>query len=177
MAALDMVAAAATEQHGLFTRQNAVDSNMTPAQLHRLTAAGRAERLSYGLYRLTAVGEDRLTSYMEAALWSGGVISHASALEMQELCDILPRQINVTVPSERNPRKDGRDRYRVFRKTLDPRDLTFYEGVPVVRARVAVAQALADGEDPEQLRLAVANAENRGLLLAREAAALEEALG
>lgn len=110
-------------------------------------------------------------------MWAGGAISHGSALEMQELCDILSNHIWVTVPAERNPRKQGCERFHVFRKTYPCNELTYYEGVPVVRAHIAIVQAMRVGEDPPQLRLAVENATARGLLLKEEVTALRKELG
>ncbi|MCV2396264.1 type IV toxin-antitoxin system AbiEi family antitoxin domain-containing protein [Actinotalea sp. M2MS4P-6] len=174
MGAYDVVVGLAADAHGLVRAEDATREGVTAVALHRLAQDQRLERIAHGLYHVRAVPFDRLTPYMEAVLWARGVgvISHASALEMQELCDILPRRIHLTVPRAYNPRKAGHDQYHVHRLTLPPDAITNYEGVPVVTAATAITQALADGEDREQLRLAVRNASQRGLLLRREAARL-----
>ena len=172
--AYETVVALAADAHGLIRSEDATQAGLSAVALHRLVRDGRLENVAHGLYRVPAVPADRLTAYMEAVLWARGVgvISHASALEMQELCDILPRRIHVTVPREYNPRKAGYERYRVHRLALTPAMITTYEGVPVMTAATAISQALADGEDRHQLRLAVRNATQRGLLLRGEAARL-----
>lgn len=171
----DLVTIAA-DQHGLLRTENAVAAGVASATLHRWVADGRLEREAHGLYRVTALPQDRLTPYMEATLWANGqgVISHASVLEMLELCDVFPPRICITVPTAYNPRKRGGEEYRVRRLDLPDSDITVYKGVPVVTAFRAILQSIDDGEDPEQLRLAIRIATTQGLLLRREKAALRE---
>lgn len=171
----EMLVALAADQHGLFRAQEAVDADIPRSTINRLVSDGRIERLAHGLYRVTALPQDRLTPYMEAVLWANGqgVISRASALEAQELCDLIPRRIHVTVPADYNPRKAGGDDYRVHRRSYTDRDITYHEGIPVARTYLAISEAHRDGEDPEQLRLAIRNAVDRGLLLQAEANELE----
>jgi predicted transcriptional regulator of viral defense system len=170
----DTLVEVAADNHGLVRTEDAVELGLAPATLTRLLAAGRIERVTRGLYRVTALPTDRLTPYMQAVLWANGraAISHASALEMMELCDVVPRRIHITVREEYNPRKAGGDHYRVHRHTLPLADVTYYEGVPVVTAYRAIHQAIGDGEDPDQLQTAVRNASRQGLLLRGEAARL-----
>jgi predicted transcriptional regulator of viral defense system len=87
-----------------------VDAGVPAATLMRLTHAGRLERVAHGLYRVPALPEDRLTRFMETVMWARGeaAVSHGSALEMMELCDLLPRRIHITVPETYNPRRAGR---------------------------------------------------------------------
>lgn len=168
----------AVENHGLLRTEDAVDAGIATATLHRLRVTDRIERVARGLYRVVALPPDRLTPYMEAVLWANGrgVISHASALEMMELCDILSRRIHITVPETYNPRKSGGEGYRVHRHTLPATEVSHYDGIPVVTAHRAIRQAIADGEDREQLRLAIRTATREGLLLKREAAQLRARL-
>lgn len=104
-------------------------------------------------------------------MWARGeaAVSHLSAPEMMELCDVLPRHIRMTVPETYNPRKAGGEEFRVHRHTLPNTDLTYFEGVPVTAYR-AIRQAIGDGEDPAQMFLAIRNASSEGLLLRSEAA-------
>ncbi len=166
----------AVEQHGLLRTENAVAAGVASATLRRWVADGRLEREAHGLYRVTALPHDRLTPYMKATLWGNGhgVISQASALEMLELCDVFPPRICITVPAAYNPRKRGGEEYQVSRTDLPESDITVHEGVPTVRAFRAIMQSIEDGEDPEQLRLAIRNATTQGLLLRRESATLRE---
>lgn len=170
----DVLVRVAADNHGLLRTEDAEGAGVAASALRKLRAAGRIERVAHGLYRVTALPADRLTPYMEAVLWANGrgAVSHASALEMMELCDIIPRRIHITVPETYNPRKKGGDRYRVHRHTLPEEDLTYYDGVPVVTAYRAIRQAIDDGEDPDQLRTAVRAATREGLLLRGEAARL-----
>lgn len=160
----------AADQHGLLSTEHAVRAGVASASLQRWVADGRLERVAHGLYRVIALPSDRLTAYLEATMWANGqgAVSHASALEMLELCDVLPPRICITVPARYGPRKHGGEHYRVRRLDLPSADLTEYEGVPVVTVFRAIAQSTSDGEDPTQLRLAIRNAIDRGLILDRE---------
>lgn len=168
------IVAIAAEQHGLFRTENAVEAGVASATLRRWVADGRLERTAHGLYRVTALPQDRLSPYMEATLWANGqgVISHASALEMLELCDVFPPRICITVPAAYNPRKRDGEQYRVCRIDLSDTAVTVHEGVPVVMAFLAIMQSVDDGEDPEQMRLAIRNATAQGLLLRNDVAKL-----
>ena len=178
MPTYDTLVTVAAENHGLVRTEDAVDAGVPAATLTRLTHAGRLERVAHGLYRVPALPEDRLTRFMEAVLWARGegAVSHASALEMMELCDLLPRRIHITVPETYNPRKAGGEEFRVHRHTLPKTDLTYFEGVPVVTAYRAIRQAIDDAEDPAQLLLAIRTASSQGLLLRSEAARLRARL-
>ena len=168
--------AIAAEQHGLLRTEDAAAVGVASSSLRRWVADGRLERKTHGLYRVTALPLDRLTPYMEAALWANGhgVISHASALEMLELCDVFPPRIRITVPANYNPRKRGGEDYRVIRTDLPASDITVHEDVPIVTAFRAIVQSIKDGKDPAQLRLAIRNATTQGLLLHREVSVLRE---
>lgn len=174
----DTLVEVAADNHGLFRAEDATNAGVAGSTLQRWRHAGRIERVAHGLYRVTALPPDRLAPYMEAVSWAAGrgAISHASTLEMMELCDLIPRRIHLTVPAAYNPRKAGADRYRVHRHTLPQTDLTSYQGVPTVTAARAIHQSTRDGEDPDQLRTAIRNAFGEGLLLRSEAARLRAAL-
>jgi predicted transcriptional regulator of viral defense system len=49
---------------------------------------------------------------MLAALWPAGrgVLSHDTALELHELCDVNPEKIHLTVPADYQPRRRGGER-------------------------------------------------------------------
>ncbi len=179
MGQLELLVEIAAEQHGLLRVADAVGAGIAPAVLRRLALEGRLERVSHGVYRVAALPIDHLTPYVEASLWANGigVISHASAIEMLGLADVAPRRIHITVPATYNPRRAGGAHYRVHRLDLEPAEVTTYEGVPVVTAATGIDQSIEDGEDPEQLRLAVRTAEDRGLLTRSETSLLLARLG
>lgn len=178
MGTYDTLVEVAAEQHGLVDAASVDTLGIPPVSLTRYTRSGRLERVAHGLYRVPAIPEDRLTPYMEAVLWARGtaVISHASALEMLELCDVFPPKIHLTVPPTYRPRKAGGQHYRIHREDLRPADITVFSGVPVVTAYQAILQSALAGEDPEQLRMAIRNATKQGLLLRTEAARLKRRL-
>jgi predicted transcriptional regulator of viral defense system len=170
----DTLVELAADQHGLVRTEDVVGAGVASSTLRRFRRDGRVERLAQGLYRVVAVPSDRMTPYLVAVMWANGsgVVSHGSALEMLELCDINPRRIHITVPEAYNPRRAGGEGFRVHRNDLPAQDMTQFEGVPVVSTFRAIKQSLDDGEDPQQVRLAIRNATARGMLLRPEAARL-----
>ena len=168
----------AAGQHGIVQAAAAQSAGVPASTLTRLVKSGRIQRVAQGVYRVPVIPEDRLTTYMEAVLWARGkaAISHASALELLELCDVFPQRTHLTVPPAYRRRRQGREHYEIHRESLEPEDVTSFLGVPVVTAYRAILQSARAGEDPEQLRLAVRNATSDGLLLRTEASRLRRRL-
>ncbi len=78
----------ATEQYGYVTAEDAVEMGVGKSRLPEMATRGVVERVDHGLYRFPAIPRTRLDQYMEAVLWPHrvrGVISHASALDLQKL--------------------------------------------------------------------------------------------
>ncbi|HUZ43781.1 MAG TPA: hypothetical protein VMU63_05200 [Acidimicrobiales bacterium] len=84
---------------------------------------------------------------MAAVLWAGrrGFVSHESALDLHELCDVNPRFVHLTVPSPCRPRRRGGELYRIHHERLEPKEMTSVEGIPVVTATAAIRQAARSG--------------------------------
>lgn len=93
--------AIADAQLGYFTAAQAREAGIHPVRLVQLAKSGDIERVSRGVYRLTRYPLSPLGPYMEAALWPHvcrpdvrGIISHASALALYALSDVVrPRCI------------------------------------------------------------------------------------
>jgi predicted transcriptional regulator of viral defense system len=62
-----------------------------------------------------------------------GVLSHATALDLHELCDINPSRIDLTVPTG------------LHRETLADSDLTWHEGLMIVTEDRAIRGAIELG--------------------------------
>ena len=142
MGGFDDVLDVAVENSGYITVRGAVAAGIDATVLRKLTATGRLERIAQGVYRVPVLASGAHAAYAEAVAWTGGrgVISHESALDLLELCDVNPPAIHLTVPREYAPRRRGGELYRVWRRNLPTQDVMQYDGVPVVRPSASILE-------------------------------------
>src|ERR1700748_139683 len=100
----------AEAQAGYFTAQQALEAGMDRSTLrHHARPGGRYERVRRGLYRLRHFPTSPYEHVMPPWLPlrdSGAIVSHESALELQDLSDVIPDTVHVMVPrSERGLRR------------------------------------------------------------------------
>ncbi len=175
MATYDRVLEVAVDNHGYLTVADAVAAGIDPVALRKLAAAGRLEHAAHGLYRVPVLASGPHATYAEAVAWTGGrgVISHESALDLLELCDVNPPLIHVTVPRAYAPRRRGGELYRIWRRAIDPATVTHVDGVPVVRAADSIRDCLAYGTDTRLLLQACETGRREGYLTDDEMQVLE----
>ncbi len=168
----------AVERHGFVTTEDAENLGIPVVELGKLGARGRLERVGYGIYRFPELPATAQDPYMLATLWAGGrgVLSHATALAIYELCDVNPPKIHLTVPRGYRPRRAGGELYVVHHEELDDADLGWWEGIRAVKPAVAIRQA-AEGAVPAYLaRQAIKEGVARGILPKGRAEALRRQL-
>jgi predicted transcriptional regulator of viral defense system len=155
----------ALDQYGYVTSRDARALGIALVELVKLAARDQLERVGHGIYRFPQLPVEQLGTYMLAALWVGGcgVLSHDTALEIYELCDVNPAKVYLTTPN-RKPRKRGGETYLVFREALGPQDVTRYEGLPIVTPVTAIRQAIENGLSSRLAADAIRNARSRGLI-------------
>lgn len=176
MTAYDDVLEIAVDNHGYVTARDARAAGVDPTVLRKLAATGRLERTAQGVYRVPVLTGGAHAAYAEAVAWTRGrgVISHESALDLLELCDVNPPMIHLTVPGTYTPRRLGGDLYRVWRRTLDPATVMTYDGLTVVRPPESIQDCLAYGTDTALLLQACETARREGYLTDDESAVLVE---
>lgn len=170
----------ATDQHGFITFADLRELGEDPVRLRQWAQRGSVERVGHGIYRFRQIPVTPLTPYALATLWPAqrGVLSHDTALELHELCDINPEQIHVTIPPAHRyrPRRRGGERYVVHHEALGEEQLTWHEGLRIVTPAVAIRQGLEVGVPTHLLRQAISTARQRGLAARTELAALAKRL-
>lgn len=167
----------ATEQYGYVTSDDARELGVDPHRLVVLASRGDLTRVAHGLYRFPLIPVTERDQWMEATLWPRrlGVISHESALELFELCDVSPDRVHVTVPRAAKIRRAAPPAYTVHVRDLDPEDATSHEGIPVVTVRRAILDAIETHVPPHLVDQAIETARQRGLLSPPEIEALNGA--
>ena len=175
MASYDAVLEVAVENHGYVTVRDAIAAGIDPVVLRKLAATGRLERTAQGVYRVPILATGTHAAYAEAVAWARGrgVISHESALDLIELCDVNPPLIHLTVPRDYAPRRRGGELYRVWRRNLAPASVISYDGLPVVRPVDSILECLSYGTDTRLLLQACETAAREGYLTHDERSALE----
>lgn len=156
----------AQQQYGYLTPEDARKLGVDPAQLRLMAARHTLERRGRGLYRLPLVPPTELDAYMEATLWTGrrGVLSHETALDLHELCDVNPSAIHLTVPSDFRTRKTLPETYRLHRFDLDPVDVGWHEGIPIVTPERAILGGIEQALGWRLIDQAITTARARGLI-------------
>lgn len=166
----------AVDQHGFVTPDSARSVGVDPVQLPIMLSRGQLARWGRGLYRIPQLPITDRTELAGAVLLVGhdAVISHESALALNEVSDVNPSRIHVTVPASRRVRRSGLERVVVWRADLDPDDVTVVDGIRSTTLWRTIRDCHAAGTDPGLLRQAVKGGAERGLLVTRERdAALE----
>ena len=156
----------AMDQHGLLTPRDAEAIGASEAALRRMARRGTLERRGFGIYAIPQLIADRLGQYQEALLWvrEPGALSHDTALDLHDLCDINPAQVHVTVAPGTRLRRRLPAWLVVHRGHLDAHDLTWHEGLRIATPARAILDGIATNIGDRFVDQAVDNGRNRGLL-------------
>ncbi|MCK9249734.1 MAG: type IV toxin-antitoxin system AbiEi family antitoxin domain-containing protein [Solirubrobacteraceae bacterium] len=156
----------ALDQYGYVTTVDAREIGVNPQRLVEMAARGTAERVFHGIYRLPVVGEGGLDQLMLATLWPRGlgVLSHETALDVHDLCDVNPAKVHVSVPMSYRLTREVPSVYQMHRRRLDPEEVTRHEGIPIVTAPRAILDGIEAHLRPGLIDQAVGAARRRGLL-------------
>jgi predicted transcriptional regulator of viral defense system len=153
----------AERQGGYFTAHQAQESGFTRPLLFHHVKMGRFFRVKRGIYRLAQFPESPHADLYVAILEtrSRGVLSHETALALHELSDNIPSQIHVTIPSSASRRHPG---LKLHTSRLEPNEITNREGLAVTTVARTLSDVIASGMADEQVRLAIRQALERGLV-------------
>lgn len=156
----------AHQQYGYLTPDDARALGVDPTQLRLMAAREQLVHVGHGLYRMSVVPATPLDPYMEAVLWTGrrGVLSHETALDLHELCDVNPSAIHLTVPRSFRTRKKPPASYGLHRFDLDPAELGWHEGIPIVNAERAILGGIEQALGWQLIDQAIVTARERGLI-------------
>ena len=168
---------AATARYGYVTADDARAEGIDPTLLRVMAHRGSLERTARGVYRFPIVPATALDQYMEAVLWprTRAALSHETALDLHELCDVNPAKIHVTVPAGYRVRRQVPDVYELHERDLPEGDLTLHEGIPIVSVRRAILDGIETHLGGHLIQQAMRNARARGLITAEELRALRRA--
>jgi predicted transcriptional regulator of viral defense system len=156
----------AIDHYGFVTPNDARELGIDPQRLVVLADRGVIERAERGIYRFPTVPQTALDQLMRATLWprGQGVLSHATALDLHELCDVNPAKIDITVPRSLRMRRKLPPLYVLHPRDLPSEDETLHEGIPVVRPARAILDGIEAHLRTGLIEQAIDTAQRRGLL-------------
>jgi predicted transcriptional regulator of viral defense system len=171
-AAHDLLYELAEAQAGYFTASQATKVGMGRSTLrYHALSGGRYERVQRGLYRLrhfpASLHEHVVAAWLPVR-GAGAVISHASALELYGISDIIPTAVHVSVPrAKRGLRARVGVRVHTLDTPLRAAEIRTVAGVPATSPERTLVDVLENGAEPEQVELAIRQALDRGLTTPR----------
>ncbi|MEG0322859.1 MAG: type IV toxin-antitoxin system AbiEi family antitoxin domain-containing protein [Raoultibacter sp.] len=157
----------ALDQYGYVTTAQAIGAGVSKQSLSMLTKRTRIERVTHGVYRIPQVAPTRYDRFMLALLWTGvpeAALSHETALDAYDVCDVNPTAIHITVNSTRRIRRKGGSGYVLHRQDLAKSQIAWWEEMRCVKLPVAIEQCIENGTPTYLISQAIENGRKRGLL-------------
>ena len=156
----DRLYSVAESQAGYFTAGQAIEAGMDRSTLrHHARPGGRYERVGRGIYRLRHFPTSPL-EYVVAA-WlplrpAHAVVSHESALELNDLADVIPDAVHVSLPrSQRGQRPRAGVRLHTLARPLEVGEIRDVAGIPTTTPERTIIDCIETGTQPEQVELAI----------------------
>jgi predicted transcriptional regulator of viral defense system len=164
----------ARDQHGFVRTADLRELGLDPRRLNDYRRRGLADRLGYGVYRMTIIPPGERDEYMYAAVWPDGrgVLSHETALDLHDLCDVNPNHIDITVPKTYRTHRQVPRTYRLHPADLPSGEITYLEGLPIVTAARAIAECIRAGLRPTLVDQAIDTAERQAMITVETAVQL-----
>jgi len=104
-------------------------------------------------------------------------MSHETALDIHDLCDVNPADIDITLPRRyRADRRQVPAHYRLHLRDLAPGTTTDREGLPIVTPVQAILDGIESGLRTSLIRQAIETLRGRGELDTRAEARVYAAL-
>ncbi len=164
----DLLYDLAEGQAGYLTAQQAVTAGIPRSTLGYHAGEGETlERVGSGIYRLRrfpTTPHGHIVAGWLGLAPADAVVSHASALEMLELSDVIADEVQVTLPrAKRGLRIPTGVRAHFTTRPIDRSQRTRVLGVPVTSVERTLADQVRAAGWTEQIDLAVQQAMRRGL--------------
>ena len=165
----------ALDHHGFLTTEHARQLGVDPHRLQVMEGRGLVERVSRGVFRFADIPVGALDQYMEAVLWpfpATGVLSHATALDLHDLCDVNPSRIHVTVPAGYRTTRDVPPLFELHREDLPRGEIGWHDGIPIASVRRAIRGSIENHVGWNLIDQAITTGRRRGRITAAEAGRL-----
>jgi predicted transcriptional regulator of viral defense system len=168
---LERLREVALDQHGLVTTAQALDEGVPYAELSKMVARGRLERVAHGVYRVPQVAASQWDNWALAVLWTGApeaCLSHETALAAWDISDINPERIHVCVGKKRRLRRAGGDGYVIHHYDLSTDQQTWFEQIRITDVPTTIEHCIDWGTPTYLIKQALERAGRTSLLLKAE---------
>lgn len=163
----------AVQNYGFVTTRQAREVlGVNPHRLQVMNERGLVRNVSRGVFRFPDIPPTSLDQYMAATLWPltrPGVLGHATALDLHDLCDVNPSRIHVTVPPDFRTTREPPRLIELHRRRLPQSEVTWHEGIPVVTVKRAILDGIEQALGWGLIDQAIDTARQRGRITAPEA--------
>lgn len=177
---IDTLRTIANTQCGFVTAKQAGEASITQASLSMMVKREKLERVDRAIYRVPFIEPTIYDRYMLALLWTGceeAALSHATALETYDVCDIEPRAIDISIAADRRIRKAGGEGYAIHCETIPSSDLCWWENMRRTKLATAISQCTDDGVSSHVLLQAIEKGLAKGLITKENADELAGKIG
>jgi predicted transcriptional regulator of viral defense system len=166
----------AETQGGFFTARQARDAGYMDSVHPYQVRSGNWVREARGVYRLAQFPTPSRPDLIVWHLWSRnrqdepqGVFSHATALTLHELSDVMPAKLDMTVPPGFRRMAAIPDVLRLHHARLNQRDVQTIDGVRVTTPVRTLIDVITEAVIAQELQAqAVEQALRRGLIMRRQ---------
>lgn len=165
----------AVDQHGLLTPEDARAVGTTENALRRLAHNGLIERVGFAVYQVPQLAGDPLMQYQEALLWvrAPAALTHETALDLHQLCDINPAKVHVTVDGPYRQRRTTPAWIEIHNGDLTDDDFTWLEGLRIATPARAIRDAITTHVGQQFIDQAIETGRQRGVLTRGELRRIE----
>jgi predicted transcriptional regulator of viral defense system len=168
----DLLFQIADSQQGYFTSQQAAACGFSRTNFHRFLASKQWVRELRGIYRLAHYPVTESPELVLWSLWSRnkqgkvlGVWSHATALDIYDLSDVMPAKMHMTVPKGFRKMANIPKSLVLYFANLSEKDIQMQQGYLVTTALKTILDVVEEGKLAEDLIIqAIKDALKRGLV-------------
>ena len=170
--ALARLYAVAEGRAGYLTARDASEAGVPRSTVaHHARPGGRLVHVARGLYRLrdfpSSPHEHVVAGWLRTPPSAGAVVSHESALELDDLSDVIADEVHVTVPRAQRRKPIAGVVVHPTTFPVTQRERREVLGVPVTTVDRTIIDVLRSAGLTEQIEVAVAEALRRGLTTKR----------
>lgn len=166
----------AADQNGYFTTKQALQAGYSDQTHPYHVKNGDWVRENRGIYRLTNFPQSGRPELVFWHLWSRdrneqaqGTFSHATALDVYEISDLMPDKVHMTVPKSFRKGQEIPSVLDLHYGDLTPEEIRNWHGVPVTTPLRTIADILCENSIPQSmLKDAFTQAIDKGLIAKKE---------
>jgi len=148
----------AEDNYGYVTSAQATGAGVSRHGLADLARLGSLQRVAHGVYRIVDFPASQYDTFFEATLWPQGtraVLSHDTALDLWDLCDVNPAKVHLTIPKAHRVRRQVPALYVLHAADLKPIDIGSFEGIPTTTVQRTLRDCIASGTRRDLLNQAI----------------------